>query len=67
MEVGATAPTRNQQWLMLTPHTKEFNLIFDHNNAIMCRIYDHYIGFILLALESFQVCVRLGLTSVKQL
>lgn len=42
-------------------------MIFDNKNVIMCMIYDHYISFILLAVESFQVCVRLGLMSVNQL
>lgn len=50
---------------MLTPHTKEFNMIFDNKNVIMCMIYDHYIGFILLVVDSFQVCVSSGLMSVK--
>lgn len=61
------APTRNQQGLVLTPHKKEFNMIFDNKNVIMYMIYDHYIGFILLTVDSFQVCVSSGLMSVKQL
>lgn len=42
-------------------------MIFDNTNVIMCMIYDHYIGFILLPLDLFQVCLSSGLMSVKQL
>lgn len=52
---------------MLAPHAKELNMTFDNRNVIMCMIYDHYIGFILLAVDLFQVCVSSGLMSVKQL
>lgn len=61
------APTGSRQGLMLAPHAKELNMTFDNRNVIMCMIYDHYIGFILLAVDLFQVCVSSGLMSVKQL
>lgn len=66
-EVGANVH-QQEHWhgLMLTPHT-QFNIIFDDKNVIMCMIYDHFIGVILLAVDLFQVCLSSGLMSVKQL